>query len=71
MQRNVDRVCILKEVYPDQTSQKWLEHIKDERVADGRLLLDSEQFLMVEKVAHRVRRELDAEGDGNVDPGEP
>lgn len=43
----------------------------NERNGSGELLLNPGQCDMVEKVARRVMQELDAEGDEDVDAGEP
>ena len=51
--------------------RNWLIEIKDERDEKGHLLLNPEQFAIVEKVAARVMMELEAEGDTNLDAGEP
>ena len=54
-----------------QEVQAWLEDIKVERSEEGRLLLNAEQYVMVEKIARRVMEELDADGDEQTEPGEP
>ena len=51
--------------------QTWLENIKEERNDEGRLLLNVEQYAMVQLVARRVMSELDADGDEEIEPGEP
>ena len=51
--------------------EMWLHEIRDERTGEGRFLLNDDQFKMVEMVAGRLMKELDAEGSEEVDAGEP
>ena len=68
-----EREARLQELHTadSQAVQEWLVKVQRETDDQGKLLLNKEQFAFVKMVAERVMRELDCEGDDNLDAGEP
>ena len=64
-----EREARLQELHTadSQAVQEWLVKVQRETDDQGKLLLNKEQFAFVKMVAERVMRELDCEGDDNLD----
>jgi len=62
------------DVYGDATAediQRWLHKVKTQKKNDGRAYLNDEQYVMVELVAQRIMKEMQAGSDESADFGEP